>query len=198
MKNNTSRFVKNIASTVLCNRTICRRVEKFWTKGSPLGKEKIWKHYVSSEGKLLDISTWIEARPQKHLSLVWFLRVDVLKASDHTVKKLLKLWPYEAKAIQELFAPDWDSRSQWYRYFQEMVANGFHGFELVSLFFRCGIVYLKYVLVSWKFPYGIWSSFLWSWTVIKIIGSMFYDEKIYFALCIPLILLPFFVELTEE
>jgi hypothetical protein len=32
--------------------------------------------------------------------------VDVLKASDHTVTKLLKLQPYEAKAIQEIFAAD--------------------------------------------------------------------------------------------
>jgi len=77
--------------------------------------------------------------------------VDALKASDHTVTKLLKLQPYEVKAIQELFAPDWDSRSQWYRCFQELVVNGFHGLELVSLLLD--VVYFTLTIWPWNWTF---------------------------------------------
>jgi hypothetical protein len=47
--------------------------------------------------------------------------------------KLFKLWPFEVRAIQELFPPGWEAIRQYYSWLQKSVPNGGLGLFLVFL-----------------------------------------------------------------
>jgi hypothetical protein len=90
---------------VLCKRTVCRREKNSEQKAHHWAKREYESVIFQVKGNCH------QHDPVKIFVLVWFFRVDALKASDHTVTKLLKLWRFEVKAIQELFALDFYSRS---------------------------------------------------------------------------------------
>jgi hypothetical protein len=55
----------------------------------------------------------------------------VSKASAYMATKLLKLWTYELRLIQECLPAEWAARSQYCRSFQILVDNGFLDSEFV-------------------------------------------------------------------
>jgi hypothetical protein len=72
----------------------------------------------------------LEESTRKSLHL-FALQSGVSKAPVHIALKLLKLQPYRIRVIQELFPADWEARSQYCRWFQELVTNKSFGLKLV-------------------------------------------------------------------
>jgi hypothetical protein len=52
------------------------------------------------------------------------VHIGISKFSAHKATKLLKLCPYKIKAAQH-FPLKYEARNQYYRWFQDLVANGF-------------------------------------------------------------------------
>jgi len=54
------------------------------------------------------------------------------QSSSHKAKEVFWVCPYKIRA-EKLFPPNWEARSWYCRWFQELVANGFLGLEILFI-----------------------------------------------------------------
>lgn len=119
------------ALTVLCKRMINRTLEKIWITVSVVDKIKVWEPVWTDE-KLGSNGTQMEASPIISLCLS-AIQSGACIASPCVGTKLFSLWPFEVRAIQELFPPGWEEIRQYYSWFQKSVPNGVLDLFLVFL-----------------------------------------------------------------
>ena len=119
------------ALTVLCKRMVHRTLEKIWITVSVVDKIKVWEHVWTDEN-LGSNGTQMEASPIVCLCLS-AIQSGACITSPCIGTKLFKLWPFEVRAIQELFPPGWEAVRQYYSWFRKSVPNGVLDLFLVFL-----------------------------------------------------------------